>query len=115
MSPLDDITATTAYLNTLRQKIADLQLGRSGSSTGSGTDPSTAAAAIPLDSGSIGGAGPNDAGQDRLAATQEELAVLEAQRERMLKGLKPAHPQARQQESRISGGRKTLTVLQAQQ
>ncbi|HXM29609.1 MAG TPA: polysaccharide biosynthesis tyrosine autokinase [Chthoniobacterales bacterium] len=115
MSPLDDITATTAYLNTLRQKIADLQLGRSGSSTGSGTDPSTAAAAIPLDSGSIGGAGQNDAGQDRLAATQEELAVLEAERERMLKRLKPAHPKVRQLESRIAEDRNHLTVLKSQQ
>src|SRR5258708_18585375 len=78
MSPLDDITATTAYLNTLRQKIADLQLGRSRSSTGSGTDPSTAAAAIPLDSGSIAGARHNAQQQDRLAATQQEVAVVDA-------------------------------------
>jgi polysaccharide biosynthesis transport protein len=115
MSPSDDITATTAYLNTLRQKIADLRLERSGSTTSGGTDPSAAAAAIPLDSGSISGAGQNDAGQDRLAATQEEIADLGAERERLLKHLKPAHPKIRQLDSKIAEDKNHLTVLRSQQ
>jgi capsular exopolysaccharide synthesis family protein len=115
LSPSDDITATSSYLNTLRQKIADLRLERSGSSAGSGTDPSTAAAAIPLDSSSGSGAGQNDAGQDRLAATQEDLALLEAERERMLKNLKPAHPKIRQLDSKIAEDKNRITVLRSQQ
>ena len=115
MSPLDDITATSGYLNTLRQKIADLRLERSGSSTSSGTDPSTAAAAIPIDSDSVSGAGQNDAGQDRVAATQEELSLLEAERQRMLKNLKPAHPKIRQLDSKIAEDKNRLTVLRNQQ
>lgn len=115
MSPLDDITATTAYLNTLRQKITDLRLERPGSSTSSGTDPSTAAAAIPLDSSSISDAGQNDGGQDRLTATQEELALLEAERGRLLKKLKPAHPKIRQLDSKIAEDKNVITVLRSQQ
>jgi polysaccharide biosynthesis transport protein len=115
MSPFDDVTATTAYLNTLRQKITDLRLERSGSTTANGTDPAAAAAAIPLDSGSISGAGQNDAGQDRLAATQEDLAMLESERERLLKNLKPAHPKIRQLDSRIAEDKNRITVLRSQQ
>jgi capsular exopolysaccharide synthesis family protein len=115
MSPVDDVAATSAYLNTLRQKIADLGLGRPVSTAGSGTDPSSAAAAIPLDSGSISDTGQNDGGQDRLAATQQDLAVMEAERARLLKNLKPAHPKIRQLDSKIAEDKNVITVLRAQQ
>ena len=115
MSPVDDVTATTAYLNTLRQKIADLRLERPVTTTGSGTDPSAAAAAIPLDSGTISGAGQNDGGQDRLAAIQEDLALQEAERARLLKNLKPAHPKIRQLDSKIAEDKNLITVLRSQQ
>jgi len=115
MSPVDDVAATTGYLNALRQKIADLRLGRPVSIAGSGTDPSTAAAAIPLDSGSVSDGGQNDGGQDRLAATQQDLAVQEAERGRLLKNLKPAHPKIRQLDSKIAEDKNVITVLRSQQ
>ena len=115
ISPVDDVAATTGYLNALRQKIADLRLGRPVSTAGSGTDPSTAAAAIPLDSGSVSDGGQNDGGQDRLAATQQDLAVLEAERGRLLKNLKPAHPKIRQLDSKIAEDKNAITVLRSQQ
>src|SRR5207244_3600580 len=73
------------------------------------------AAAIPLDSGTISGAGQNDGGQDRLAATQEDLALQEAERARLLKNLKPAHPKIRQLDSKIAEDKNLITVLRSQQ
>jgi len=112
---VDDVAATTGYLDALRQKIADLRLGRPVSTAGSGTDPSAAAAAIPLDSGSVSDGGQNDGGQDRLATTQQDLAVLEAERGRLLKNLKPAHPKIRQLDSKIAEDKNAITVLRSQQ
>src|SRR6202047_5059679 len=115
MSPVDDVAATTGYLNALRQKIADLRLGRPVSIAGSGTDPSTAAAAIPLDSGSVSDGGQNDGGQDRLAATQQDLAVQEAERGRLLKNFKPAHSKIRQLVSKNAEDIHVITILRFQQ
>src|SRR5258707_12245830 len=115
MSPVEELAGTTGYLNALRQKFADLGLGRPVSTAGSGTDPSTAAAAIPLDSGSVSDGVQSDGGQDRLAATQQDLAVLEAERGRLLKKLKPAHPKIRQLDSKIAEDKKAITILRSPQ
>jgi succinoglycan biosynthesis transport protein ExoP len=116
MSLTEDVTATTAYLNTLHKRIADLRLERSVATTGSGTDPSTAAASIPLDGGSTDSAiGQSDGAQDRLLATQQDLALQEAERERLLKNLKPEHPKIKQLDLKIGGDKNLIAVLRSQQ
>jgi polysaccharide biosynthesis transport protein len=116
MSLTDDVTATTAYLNTLHKRIADLRLDRSVAATGSGIDPSTAAESIPLDSGSISNnATQSDGTQDRLLETQQDLALQESEQERLLKNLKPEHPKIKQLARRIAEDKELITVLRSQQ
>ena len=116
MSITDDVTATTAYLNTLHKRIADLRLDRSVGATGNSIDPSTAAASIPLDNGSAANnLTQNDATQDRLLETQQDLSLQEAERERLLKNLKPEHPKIKQLARRIAEDKDLIAVLRSQQ
>jgi polysaccharide biosynthesis transport protein len=116
MSLTDDVSATTAYLNTLHKRIADLRLDRSVAVTGSGIDPSTAGNSIPLDSGSSGNnTTQNDGTQDRLLETQQDLALQESERDRLLKNLKPEHPKIKQLDRRIAEDKDLITVLRSQQ
>jgi succinoglycan biosynthesis transport protein ExoP len=115
ISLTEDVTATTAYLNTLHKRIADLRLERSVAVTGSGVDASAAAAAIPLDGSISSGSTQVDGAQDRVLTTQQDLALQESERERLLKNLKPEHPKIKQLDLKIAGDKNLLTVLRSQQ
>jgi polysaccharide biosynthesis transport protein len=116
MSITDDVTATTAYLNTLHKRIADLRLDRSVAVTGSSIDPAKAAESIPLDTGSASNnPTQNDATQDRLLETQQDLSLQESERDRLLKNLKPEHPKVKQLARRIAEDKDLIAVLRSQQ
>jgi succinoglycan biosynthesis transport protein ExoP len=115
VSLTEDVTATTTYLETLHKRIADLRLERSVLATGSGVDPSAAAAAIQLDGGGNSQTDGVGQGQDRLLSTQQDLALQESERERLLKNLKPEHPKIRQLDLKIAGDKELITVLRSQQ
>jgi len=120
LSLQEDITATTAYLDTLHRRIADLRLQLSAVRTGS-TEAKQAGAAIPVgesDPTQVGNVGVNlDTGNSpnqRLADTQQDLASSEAERQRLATNLRPAHPKIKDLDRRIEADRQTISTLQAQ-
>lgn len=115
----EDVTATTTYIETLHKRIADLRLQRSVATTGgTGVDPVTAAAAIPLGDNASGDGGMNvnatGQPQDRLLAAQQDLAIQETERNRLLENLRPQHPRIRQLDIKIAQDKKLIELFTSQ-
>jgi polysaccharide biosynthesis transport protein len=94
----DEQSADTAYLATLRKRLAELRLERSVAVTG-GPDPYSSTSP----GSTVGGdnrAAVNDSDQKGLAeesllTMKQNLATLQAARERLLSSLRPNHPKIR--------------------
>jgi polysaccharide biosynthesis transport protein len=114
ISLTEDISATSAYVNALQKRIADLRLERSSAVTGTGVDPSKAADSIPLDSGN-NGIGQSDGAQDGLLAAQQDLALQQSERERLLKYLQTGHPKIKQLDAKIAEDKNLISSLRTQQ
>jgi polysaccharide biosynthesis transport protein len=101
----DEQSADTTYLATLRKRLADLRLQRSIAVT-DGIDPDTAVSSIPIsksdNNATIEASNQNSPPEERLVAAKQNLAVLQAARERYLLHLRPQHPKIRQLDLRIS-------------
>jgi len=115
----EDVTATTSYLNTLHKRIADLRLQRSVATTG-GVDPVTAGWAIPTgaDDGTDAGGNGNTTGgtqpQDRLLAAQQDLAIQQSERNRLLENLRPQHPKIKELDIKIAEDQKLIAMFDSQ-
>jgi polysaccharide biosynthesis transport protein len=101
----DEQSADTSYLATLRKRLADLRLQRSIAVT-DGIDPDTAVSSIPIskshNNGTVEASNQNSLPEKRLVAAKQNLAVLQAARERFLSYLRPQHPKIQQLEIRIA-------------
>jgi polysaccharide biosynthesis transport protein len=114
----EDVTATTAYLETLHKRIADLRLQRSVAAIGGGADPIAAGAAIPLGDNANGDTGVNANAtgqpQDRLLAAQQDLAIQQTERNRLLENLKPQHPRIKQLDIKIAEDKRLIELFNSQ-
>ena len=114
----EDVTATTTYLETLHKRIAELRLQRSVATTGGGNDPITAGNAIPIGDNSSGDTGVNTNGTgqpaDRLVAAQQDLAIQETERNRLLVNLRPQHPRIKQLDIKIAEDKKLIALFNSQ-
>jgi succinoglycan biosynthesis transport protein ExoP len=113
----DETTAETEYLTTIRKRLADLRLQKSIAATGgTATDPATAGASIPIDSteGNNGGGTSQQQPQDKLLIAKQDLAMLQAERQRLLANLRPQHPKIRQINVKIDNAEKVVSFLSSQ-
>ena len=114
----DEQTADTAYLGTLRKRVADLRLQKSIAATG-GVDPNSAGSSIPLGSSDENtsvstSSSQQQAPQDRLLTAKQDLTLLQGERERLLTNLRPEHPKIKQLNIKISEAEKLIAFLTSQ-
>jgi succinoglycan biosynthesis transport protein ExoP len=111
----DLLNADTAYLASLRKRLTDLRLQRSQVDAGTNLEAAAAGASIPLDSAeSTTADSPQNATPEsdpRVAAAKLTLGDLEAERERLLVNLRPAHPKVRTITARIVEMERTIAGL----
>jgi capsular exopolysaccharide synthesis family protein len=110
----DQLNAETAYLATLRKRVADLRMQRSLVATGgSGAPvPTTAGSSIPT--GTVNGDGTNgtrQGGDEKLQAVLQDIVMLQAKRERLLTYLRPEHPKIKQISLKIEQMSKLVDFL----
>jgi succinoglycan biosynthesis transport protein ExoP len=113
----DEQTADTAYLGTLRKRVADLRLQKSIAVTG-GLDPNSAGSSIPLGSTEENTTtvtvNQQQGPQERLLTAKQDLTLLQAERQRLLANLRAEHPKIKQLDIKISEAQKLVTFLTSQ-
>jgi polysaccharide biosynthesis transport protein len=111
----DETKAETAYLATLRKRLTDLRLEKSVAVT-RGPDPAVAGSLIPIEptENNDPATNPQALPQEKLLAAQQDLATLEAEKDRLLINLRDQHPKVREISARISETEKLITSLSAQ-
>jgi polysaccharide biosynthesis transport protein len=102
-SLVDEQSADTAYLTTLRKRLGDLRLQQSVARTG-GLDPSTAGYSAPItnDKNAKEAASDQSLPDAHLVAAKQNLEILQASRQRLLSYLRPEHPSIRLLNSKIA-------------
>jgi succinoglycan biosynthesis transport protein ExoP len=115
----DESNADTSYLATLRKRIADLRVQRSIVATGTGSDASAAGSAIPTggadnDTNADGSTNQPQGSGEKLEAAKQDLAMLQAERQRLLANLRPQHPKIKQLNVRIETAQQLVDFLSSQ-
>jgi polysaccharide biosynthesis transport protein len=115
----DESNADTSYLATLRKRIADLRLQRSIVATGTGSDASAAGSAIPTggadnNTNADGSTNQPQGSGEKLEAAKQDLAMLQAERQRLLANLRPQHPKIKQLNVRIETAQQLVDFLSSQ-
>jgi succinoglycan biosynthesis transport protein ExoP len=115
----DESNADTSYLATLRKRIADLRVQRSIVATGTGSDASAAGSAIPTggadnNTNADGSTNQPQGSGEKLEAAKQDLAMLQAERQRLLANLRPQHPKIKQLNVRIETAQQLVDFLSSQ-
>ena len=116
----DESNADTSYLATLRKRIADLRVQRSIVATGTGSEASAAGSAIPTGGNDGNNAADGNSNQqpqgsgDKLDAAKQDLAMLQAEKQRLLANLRPQHPKIKQLNVRIETAQQLVDFLSSQ-
>jgi polysaccharide biosynthesis transport protein len=101
----DEQSADTAYLATLRKRLAELRLQQSVAVTGE-LDSSTDVSSIPIarsdNNATLEASNRDNLPEERLLAAKQNLAIFQSSREHLLSKLRPKHPKIRLVDNKIN-------------